>query len=704
MLIYEKIIGKKPVEIIKGDNIIKRDFESIEKSVPNDVFREILKDNDDFLFEKNLFSFEFFEFLLSSLRNARYLFDVSQITLGYSLDVVAHSYNNKSFSSLADLISECFNMYPESETYFFNTMLNESGEKIINYLFRCGETQIRQSVADLLFIALKNAALKDFSETGLAKQTINILLGFIPQEISKYSSKFEQYWYLFSKLTTIEHFNLYLLEKGTLAAFVDFYLGNDSPLAKGGDNQLGKSYWNSNFKHLVLTVYNFHLFINKSTYEFSENDYKCITHPEFYIKTLRKNYDENAVRYLVQFWATANFEISEKLAEVLLAGINEIEVEEQEPYYETIKAFLNIEDEFSGNFYLALRAQWIFGVPVPIHSNRIFSIQFCAAAITAIDEDVHNYPSFLNTSSLDTKQSVTSLAWSQRKRWDGVCLLSLKWILDICLENKKIFSYLHSLPPPTYQYFNYYHWMHSHIKSHKPFNANKRDQIHHQALELLSNLDPVSETVSYIISDTISFSEKVKFESEFITVKEFKYKCLFTQSLPNGKTNDAIPHLRLYIDKDKEIDASKQSKVFKEGECVVVYAVMNNSKDIRQVYFEFVGEIKDVDAPIHSFTVKVQPESEKSIISLEKKDPDSNWEDFQILVKEEKTTAGNRKVQVDSYTDSLDFFGIDEMPISCEFEEFITAPSGQISCPACTFYNDVSNLKCTICSTALPRR
>lgn len=137
---------------------------------------------------------------------------------------------------------------------------------------------------------------------------------------------------------------------------------------------------------------------------------------------------------------------------------------------------------------------------------------------------------------------------------------------------------------------------------------------------------------------------------------------------------------------------------------MVVYAVMNNSKDIRQVYFEFVGEIKDATVPIHSFSVKVQPESEKGIISLEKHCPESKWEEIEIAVKEEKTTASNRKVQVDSYTDSLDFFGIDEMPINCEFEEFITAPSGQVSCPACTFYNDASNLKCTICSTALPRR
>lgn len=350
MLIYEKKVGKKPVEIgINEENLVKRDFEIVEKSVPDVVFREIVKDNDEFLFEKNIFSFEFFEFILSSLRNARYLFDASKITLAYSLDVVAHSYNNKSFSSLAELISECFNMYPESLQGFFETMLNGDGEKIIDYLLRCQDNQIRQSVADLLFIALKNACLQDFTESGFAKRTVNILLGFIPQELSKYSSKFEQYWYLFSKLTTIENLNLYLLERGTIAAFIDFYLGNDSPLGKVSDAQGGKSYWNANFKSLVLTIYNFHLFINKSAYTFSENDLKCITHPEFYVKSIRKNYDEKAIEHLIQFWATDNLDMSEKLAGILLAGLNELEVEEHEPYYKSIQTFLCITDEFTGN-------------------------------------------------------------------------------------------------------------------------------------------------------------------------------------------------------------------------------------------------------------------------------------------------------------------------------------------------------------------
>jgi len=341
---------------------------------------------------------------------------------------------------------------------------------------------------------------------------------------------------------------------------------------------------------------------------------------------------------------------------------------------------------------------------VPIFSNKTFTVQFCAAAITAIDEDVHAYTSFLNTAGLEAKPSVSSLIWSQRKRWDGVCLLSLKWVLDICKENPKIFEYFRTLPPPTYQYLTYYHWMHSHILAHKPFNATKRDLIHQQALDTLSKLGPVLETSAFIVSDTLSLTESTKFESEFITVKEIKYRCLFTESLPNGKTNDAIPHLRLYIDKDKELDTSKQSRVFREGECIVVYAVKNSSKDIRQVSFEFVGEVKNICVPIAGFSVKVQPESEKSVISLEKILPEVDWEFIHVDVSEEKTTVSNKKVLVDSYTDSLDFFGIDEMPISCEFEEFVTAPSGQIACIACTLYNNASNLTCSMCGTPIPRR
>ena len=350
MLIYEKRLAKKPVEVVLGGEIEIREFDVVKKHVPDWIFREVLKENNEFLFEKNVFSFDFFEFLLSSLRNAKYLFDVGRVTIDYTFDVVAHAYHYKSISMLVDVICECFTIYPETLNYFFTHFLSQNGEKVIKYLLRSNENIIRQSSADLLFTALKLSSQSDFSESSPVKQLLHLLLSFIPQELSKYSAKYEQYWYLFSKLSQIESFGNYLLEQGAITAFIDFYLGSDSPLAKSSDPQSNKSSWNTNFRYLVISIYHLHVFIQSSEYQFSENDKKCITHPEFFIRSIKKNYDEQAINYLVQFWAKSDLNFSEKLAESFLVALNDLEFEEQEYFYKTIMAFLNIEDELAGKF------------------------------------------------------------------------------------------------------------------------------------------------------------------------------------------------------------------------------------------------------------------------------------------------------------------------------------------------------------------
>jgi hypothetical protein len=426
-----------------------------------------------------------------------------------------------------------------------------------------------------------------------------------------------------------------------------------------------------------------------------------VTHPEFYIRSIKKNYDEKSLNFLIQFWAKSDSNFSSKIAEVLLSGLNELEVEDQESFYKTLSAFLDIDDEFCGKIYLDLRIQWVFGLPVPIFSNKTFNIEFCAAAIHAIDEEVFSYPSFLNFSGFDVKPSVCSLIWSQRKRWDGACVLSINWLLDLCMSSDKLFKYLQRLPPPTYQFSSYFHWVQTHVRNYKSLNNSKRDLSHSACLEKLEKLVPTENSINYIIADTASCSELIKFESENLVVKQINYKCLINQTLPNGRTNDAVPYLKLYGEKDREWPENP-NKTFQESECIVVLAVLNKAKEAKQVWLEFLKRLENSFLPLAGFSAKITADSEKSIISLLKIDPKLPWEDLSFEIKEEKAVETVKKVMVDNYNDNLDIFELEDISIST-IDSFIPAPSGQISCPACTLFNDASSLKCTICGTTLPK-
>ena len=342
----------------------------------------------------------------------------------------------------------------------------------------------------------------------------------------------------------------------------------------------------------------------------------------------------------------------------------------------------------------------MFGVPVPVYSNKTFSIEFCAAAVSCIEEDVFTYPSFVNFAGFDTRQSVSSLVWSQRKRWDGVCIISINWVLEICQANAKVFNYMQSLPSPNYQHSNYYSWMVHHVKTYKTLNNSKRDLTQVTCLTRLDQLGPAISTLNYVINDSVSSTEAIKYEENFLAIKQINYKCLVANSSPNGKTNDALPHLKLLTDKDT---SNSTIGKYEEAECVVVIALQNQSRETKQIWFEFQSPMLNSYYPITGFSVKVPAESDKSIFTLIKINPCLPWEEIVFSVRQEKTVETVKKVMVDNYNDNLDIFELDDLSLST-VDTFMPAPSGQISCPLCTFFNDSTYTSCTMCGSTLPKR
>ena len=200
MLIYEKKI-KEPLTILtvlEGDSttpsrIILRDFTDISRTIPSNIYQAVLKDNQNFLFEKNIFSLDFFEFFYEIMKNGKQFFNISDVCIEYTLDLVAHAYHNKTMPSLVKILHECFLIYPGSENNFLELLMKDNMEILVNYLLICPDKISRESFASLLSISLSLSAEKNFTERSIARVIVDNLLSLIPNELTKQAIRFENY-------------------------------------------------------------------------------------------------------------------------------------------------------------------------------------------------------------------------------------------------------------------------------------------------------------------------------------------------------------------------------------------------------------------------------------------------------------------------------------------------------------------------------
>ena len=363
MLVYEKLC-KEPLKILsvlEGDSttpsrIDLRGFAEVHRTVPPDIYQTVLRDNQEFLLEKNLYSADFFEFFLEVMRRGKEFRDVSGVCVEYALDLVAHAFHNKTLQELVNVVKECFARYPGSERQFLGMLVQDNMEILSNFLLVCTDKGARSSFARLLAAALLCSVGEELVEGSQARVIIDGLLSMVPGEVAKHATRFDNFWQVFALLSESEVVCLYLLQRGVVALFIDFYLSGNSPLLQKHEQRaaIGNNLWTPGFSGLVTTIRNLdvHVRSNRGAAGFgiSQDDLKCMNEKEFYDKSMRNGYDCKALARIICHWSTGDRDFSGMIAEVLLQGINTVDFEETKDFYEVLQCFLGIEDEFSGIF------------------------------------------------------------------------------------------------------------------------------------------------------------------------------------------------------------------------------------------------------------------------------------------------------------------------------------------------------------------
>ena len=105
----------------------EKDFDLIEKAMPDFVYQSVLRDNQRYMFERNLYSPEFFSFLVDIMKSA----DGSGIDLSlpgsdFAIDIVAHAFHNKTLPDLVKIVLGLFEKFPESCENFIFKLINDN--------------------------------------------------------------------------------------------------------------------------------------------------------------------------------------------------------------------------------------------------------------------------------------------------------------------------------------------------------------------------------------------------------------------------------------------------------------------------------------------------------------------------------------------------------------------------------------------------
>lgn len=83
-----------------------------------------------------------------------------------------------------------------------------------------------------------------------------------------------------------------------------------------------------------------------------------------------------------------------------------------------------------------------------------------------INDDAYTYETSLFKGSTSEDALLTQLL-KIRKQQESVCMIALKCLLKLCVNDEVIFKYVYNCAPPNYQYANYIGWIRPYFQSHR---------------------------------------------------------------------------------------------------------------------------------------------------------------------------------------------------------------------------------------------
>mmetsp|Transcript_7871 Transcript_7871/g.15214 ORF Transcript_7871/g.15214 Transcript_7871/m.15214 type:complete len:2832 (+) Transcript_7871:1305-9800(+) len=753
MLFYERKV-KTPLVTLAGDSTTSpreetRDFNTLVKRIPDSVYQNVLGDNDLFMFERHIYSAEFFRFATDLIKTAD--FDLSLWGMQLAFDIVAHASEGKILPELLDILKTQFTHFPQNCSYFLEYLLANDAKQLSEVMLVCSDKLIRGAAGK--FIAQIHAieASHNFGEGSVARKFIDACLLIVPTDCEKHWTRFPQYWEMIGDIARSGKAQLeYLYEIDAIARLLDFYLADKSPLAKPGEKRksLGSKNWLPQFTPLIeavtVMIQGAETYYRPGEVKLSDSAKLILYDPVFYNKTLKENHGGKALGQSIAHLCYEDLNFSLLISQVILQGLNEIDYEDVRSFYEVLEEFLTVPDSLTRQ-----RIEWMLGFPMMIKvrlSDSPFP-QFGAASIQAIDEEVFSYITTLHFK--DQTDSILSLIWRHSKLWEYFCLMNLRHLLNLCLKSPVLLTYITSLPGPTYQFARYTDWVDHFIENYRRgwvySTSSTAEDIEEEAQKLLAKFRAATghmTSEAYVIGS--SLNETVKFEDsrDGITLRVYEYTVKYAPSQPNGHTNGALPNKLLRSELVKQwntkpsILVNTQTDDFKsnndkagkvsfgtgmrdaEEACedsdddnapkpttvsndVIIEEPARADEDALPFEDSMVLRIEAENLNPFKAKLTVQLSTDEGpnylypVTEISSEVPENSLKDvFNVVKLQPAKPWGGFRI---SWTAKFSIRKVEPAPEVTLVPTNVDAPEGQKSCPECTFFNPIEAYFCDAC-------
>eukprot|EP01022_Parablepharisma_sp_SALTPOND_P025670 TRINITY_DN602_c1_g1_i1.p1 TRINITY_DN602_c1_g1~~TRINITY_DN602_c1_g1_i1.p1 ORF type:complete len:1870 (-),score=221.62 TRINITY_DN602_c1_g1_i1:13785-19394(-) len=547
-------VGQICFDSQKNEYYTFADFYDVQPKVPEGLSKVVQEDNANFLFERQIYSPEFFKFvndifsescaLLPSLKGEEKTQtekSLANVGIKVIFDVLSHAYHNTSIKTLTKqfigLLYESTSALGQLLAFIKDRFIAE----VLLTFYKCPDKDARVAVKDLIsnaiLAAIKNEeAAKTAPEADkyeeakkllfYACRIIILMISNVNNDLAQNWGRFEQF---FEVLLVVakegnDGMRKYMNSKDIVKILIDFYLEKESPFYVRGEtrNPMGNRFRYPTFDALIdlvciLSSYADLSFIQPedaklrplfdmppSVYKLSEDSQTALMSSQFLIKTITHRHSTMPFARLIAFLSYDSKEYSKTVVKAVLKGISADLTQNLTSYFNVIKELLMINDSLQ-----QLRLEWMLGIA---NMNKMFTqlapnekpyeqIKFGLSLINSVRDNVNEYPSPLAYKSL--YDSLLNLLWTHRKNFE---IQHISCILSLMVKSPAAFQYVTSLPPPTYQFAKYSDWFKPFVQNYRStakgtgilltlFNLKRDDTGHQEALRLISELDQQWEKV-----------------------------------------------------------------------------------------------------------------------------------------------------------------------------------------------------------------
>ncbi|CAD8119650.1 unnamed protein product [Paramecium sonneborni] len=560
------------------------DYNSLKPYIPQEYERKVNCDNQQFLLERNLFSQDFLKFILdtSEFINEENANTMIEVLMKFNYDLLSRVYDNSMMEKFNTKILQLIQQYPNIN--YLDLVYFGKLNKVVDLLLVCPESRTRKHFSKLLSILFNQTIQIQGQITEKLNEGLDQLFLMIQDQVPKNWIRYEQYfdfWLDFIQGGKLQQ--EYSFKKKMVLYMVDFILDKSSPLQLYEKKvQMGNAYVSMNFQ-IQLQIVSILLTQN---HQLSLNEKKLLYSPKFYDKIMKSKVDD-IIPIIIRL-SYKNRYFSEIISGCIMRGLVNTDIDECKNYLQVAKSFLLIED------YLQIeRLEWLVGIPSSkqkessrIYDNQLNDLpQFGLYGLQSLDDDYWSFSSPLGWSHCLFDYFCTHRTV---KNFDNQCLLTLKCLLQLSVENQTCFNYIANLPCVNYLYKHndeiFKAFLDIYIQDTKRFCSQYPRKLDSDETKILLEEyqfklnqihDPTKPQYDYIIGKSVEvrkitklyylFNPATKQESivdedspnfnliksqiddgtlhKVITLEEKVYTTHICDNLPNGQTNESLPEL-----------------------------------------------------------------------------------------------------------------------------------------------------------------